>query len=103
MTWSNDSTRMVLVRGYAPDGAIERTVVVPIDGSGGAVELVCPTLSVANCGDGWSWSPDDGSLLGGLDMDTPSARYLIADPATGRVTEMPWTANGEGSWQRVAP
>ena len=65
------------------------------------MELVCPTIGVGNRGDSWTWSPDDESLLGGLALDGPSARYLLADPVTGQVTELPWSANGEGSWQRV--
>jgi hypothetical protein len=102
MAWSNDSRRMVLVRGYPPDGSIERTVVVPIDGTGASIELVCPS-EVASCGEGWSWAPDDRSLLGGIEGDGTTTRYVTADPVTGRVTELPWTANSDGSWQRVAP
>lgn len=103
MAWSNDSTRMVLVRGFPPDGSIVRTVVVPIDGTGASLELVCPTSEVASCGEGWSWAPDDRSLLGGIEGDGTTSHYVTADPATGRVTETPWTGDGEGSWQRVAP
>ncbi len=101
--WSNDSTRMIVDRGYAPDFSNDRSAVVSIDGTGGSVELVCPEIGGGTCGGGWSWSPDDASLLGSLDADTPTARHVLADPATGRVTEMPWSASGEGSWQRVGP
>lgn len=101
--WSNDSTRMIVDRGYAPDFSNDRTAVVSTDGTSGSVELACPAIGGGTCGDGWSWSPDDGSLLGGLDLDQASARYLLADPATGRVTEVPWSASGAGSWQRVGP
>jgi hypothetical protein len=57
---------------------------------------------VTNCGEGWTWSPDDGTLLGGVGLEEQSARYLLADPVTGRVTEEPWTARGVGSWQRIS-
>jgi hypothetical protein len=100
--WSNDSTRIIVDRGYAPDGSVVRTAVVPIDQTGRSVEIDCPTVGATDCGGLWSsWSPDDASLLGSIDADQPTARHLLADPTTGRVTEMPWAASGEGSWQRV--
>lgn len=100
--WSNDSTRIVVDRGYAPDGSVVRTAVVAIDQAGGSVEIDCPTVGVTDCGGVWnSWSPDDASLLGSIDADQPTAHHLLADPITGRVTELPWSASGEGSWQRV--
>ena len=68
-----------------------------------SVELMCPALGGGTCGDGWTWSPDDASLLGVIDADGPSAHYVLADPATGIVTDTPWPAGGDSSWQRVGP
>ena len=100
--WSNDSKRIIVDRGYARTD--DRTYRGGADRRDRAsVELVCPTIGVGSCGDGWSWSPNDDSLLAGLDLDGPSARYVLADPVTGRVTELPWSASGQGSWQRVGP
>jgi len=101
--WSNDSTKMIVERGYATDLSDERMAVVSIDPTGGSKALECPTLGGGTCGGGWSWSPDDTSLLGVLDADGPSPHYLLADPGNGIVTETPWPAGGDSSWQRVGP
>jgi Tol biopolymer transport system component len=101
--WSNDSKRIVLDRGYAADQSHDRTVVLPVEGTGPSVELTCPALGVGNCGDNWIWSPNDDSLLGSVGTAGVPTRYVMADPATGTVTQMPWSATGDGSWQRVGP
>ena len=100
--WSNDSTRMIVGRGNAPDFSDDRTAVVPIDGTGTGVELTCPAIG-GTCGDRWTWSPDDASLLGVIGADGPTAHHVLADPATGIVTDTPWPAGGDSSWQRVGP
>lgn len=101
--WSNDSTRIIVDRAYDPALSKERIAVVPIDKSRRSLELDCPTLGGGTCGDAWTWSPDDASLLGVIGADGPSAHYVLADPATGIVTDTPWPAGGDSSWQRVGP
>lgn len=100
--WSNDSTRMLILRGYASDGSDDRIAAVGLDPTTRSVELDCGPLGLATCDGGWTWSPDDTQLLGVVDEGVGPDRYLKADPGTGIVTEAPWSATGHPSWQRIA-
>ena len=98
--WSNDGTRMVLSRGR---GGEEGEFVVNTSGEGKPVELACGPGRAISCSPGWIWSPDDSMLIGTTsDLTT---NYQLADPDTGRVTDLDWYGFDFGypAWQRVAP
>ena len=90
--------------GMRTDQSVEETAVVPIDGTGASVKLVCPTSATGPAAMAWSWSPDDDVAArrprDGLAVGPPPPRRS----RHGQVTvTMPWSAQGEGSWQRVGP
>ena len=74
-----------LVYGIADTGGVnERTLVVPADDPSTGVELRCGET----CADFWTWSPDDTRLFGSrFQEEDGTLLHLIADPATGTVTE----------------
>jgi hypothetical protein len=102
MVWSNDGTRLIITRVFAPAGERSAAVVVRVDG-GPAVEIDCPVAATADgCPYEWEWAPDDRSVLGfvtGLDANAPP---VLVDPFTGNTHPAPWAATGMTSWQRVA-
>ena len=102
--WSNDGTRLVVIRG---DGTAAQALIVPVTGDAPAVEITCGLSGVTGCPDShgvtWIWSPDDTVLVGTLSADDGSTTYYLADPETGRVTPTEWTGTGEPDWQRSAP
>jgi Tol biopolymer transport system component len=99
--WSNDGTRLVVIRGYGEDwtGPIAAAV-VPADGSGTGVE----TDQQSFLGDSTSeWAPDDVSILvmrlnPSGDPETP----LFIDPVTGAARPAPFPATSRSAWQRLA-
>jgi len=103
--WSNDGTRLVVIRG---DGTADQALIVPVTGDAPAVEITCDTSGVTGCPDninsvGWIWSPDDTVLVGTLSAEDGSTTYYLADPETGRMTPTEWAGTGEPDWQRSAP
>jgi len=102
-TWSNDGTRLVVTRFYSDDGSIPaRSAIVPVDRSSSGVEIACPPGAPADdCSADWRWSPDDTQLIGTLESRGRTAQFL-ADPTTGELRAVPWTANGHPAWQRLA-
>jgi Tol biopolymer transport system component len=105
-SWSNDSTRIVLHSAYDDyDGeGDERVAVFALDPATPSVQLDCRTVGLAVCPESWDWSPDDTQLFTVTPVgdESGAVRYLLADPATGTVTEAPWSGTGDASWQRVA-
>jgi Tol biopolymer transport system component len=101
-SWSNDSTRLVIQRFYGDEGD-ERVAVFALDPATPSVELDCRTVGLAACPEDWKWSPDDTQLFTAVEEESGAVRYLLADPATGIVTEAPWSGTGDASWQRVPP
>jgi dipeptidyl aminopeptidase/acylaminoacyl peptidase len=101
--WSNDGRRTVIDSGLG-----EVVSVVSTGGDGDAVELACGDIG---CPGSWTWSPDDSMLVGTLPPDdsgeggTSRVTTLLADPASGEVTELDWDVdlNDPQQWQRVAP
>ncbi len=102
--WSNDGTRLAIVRGYSPRSDEDVVVaVVPVDGSGPGVETARGLL--ASWPSRFEWAPDDSAILltqGVQDPDQPLQQLLI-DPDTGDARPAPWTATAPPAWQRVAP
>jgi Tol biopolymer transport system component len=101
--WSNDGTRLVVVRGEAADGTGERVLIMSVAGDAPPVEMACEPTGENKCADEWIWSPDDTMLLGVTSLDDGSTQYQLADPDTGQVTQTNWTGTGEPDWQRSAP
>ncbi len=100
--WSNDGTRLVVVRGYATRNQDVALAVLPADGSTVGVESgrgltgCCNTVS--------AWAPDDTSILmSPEDLAGDFKPQLLLDPFTGASRPTPWTAISEPAWQRIAP
>jgi dipeptidyl aminopeptidase/acylaminoacyl peptidase len=104
LAWSNDGTRLAIMRGYGP--FFERTVVavVPADEGGLGVETDPSILA------GWEgsfdleWAPDDSViLLTRTASDEQPAEQVLIDPRNGEFHEMPWKTVSPPAWQRIAP
>jgi len=99
--WSNDGTRLVVNRGYTPDGQAFQPAVVPADGSGPGVDI---QYRSANCCAVLEWAPDDTWILG-----TPEDTYgtaldqVLLDPVAGTTRTVPWKTVSDPSVQRLAP
>lgn len=103
MVWSNDGTRLIITRVYGGSGDRTRSAIVPVDGSGLGIEIDCPTTTLGEaCAVEWSWSPDDGSLLGTVSIDD-KPQQILADSSTGAVRPLTLTTDSSPAWQRLAP
>jgi hypothetical protein len=100
--WSNDGTRLAVVRGFAMFNEDMVLAAVPADGAGVGVETEHGLTGC--CGTVSEWSPDDTSILttpiNGMGTPTPQ---LLWDPVTGTSRPAPWAATSKPAWQRVAP
>jgi hypothetical protein len=102
--WSNDGTRIFLVRAYTPDNDDVRPVVLPADGSSVGVEISLDGGAERECCAAWLWSPDDSKILGrpgGIEGDP--VRQVILDPEAGDSSPAPWGSSSDPTWQRLAP
>jgi hypothetical protein len=104
-SWSNDGTRLLVIRGHAPDGADGRPVAIPVDGHSTGVEIdwsssvMSPTDPLA-----WEWAPDDRSILGTpTDENGAYLDQVLLDPVAGTFRTLPWRSVSLPSWQRIAP
>jgi dipeptidyl aminopeptidase/acylaminoacyl peptidase len=112
-SWSNDGTRMLVVRGYAPDEAGARPVAIPVDGHDTGVEIewlstvMSPTDPWA-----WEWAPDDSLILGaptnergayGDQVLLGPVDQVLLDPVAGTSRTLPWSSVSLPSWQRITP
>ena len=102
--WSNDGTRLLVLRGYTPDTKDVRPVVIPADGSSLGVEFRKTGPLNEGCCPSWEWSPDDTSILGmPVHESGEPGQQVILDVATGRFDAAPWTSTSDPTWQRLAP
>jgi hypothetical protein len=102
--WSNDGTRLHLVRGYTGEWDDTRAVIVPADGSGIGFEVGFPETIQGGCCYAWEWSPDDSMVLGKrIDAFGRPAQQVIIDVATRTIRPAPWTSAGDPVMQRRAP
>jgi Tol biopolymer transport system component len=102
--WSNDSTRIVVTRGYSTHNQEMTLAVLPADGSGSAVGVETARGLTGCCDTLLEWAPDDKSILvSPEDLDQVIQPQLLLDPATGLTRATPWAAIGDPAWQRVAP
>lgn len=102
--WSNDGTRIFVVRGYTGDNTSVRPAVLPADGSSVGFEIAFSGTAEAGCCSTWSWSPDDSKVLGRsasvLNQPLPQ---VILDPIARESRAAPWTSTSDPAWQRLAP
>ena len=103
-SWSNDGSRIFLVRGYTGGFDDVRPAVLPADGSSVGVEIAFTGTAERDCCSSWMWSPDDTQIIGrpGGTAGTP-VRQMILDPNTATALPAPWTSPSDPTWQRLAP
>jgi Tol biopolymer transport system component len=100
--WSNDGTRLVVVRGYTGGNEDVRAAIVPVDGSSTGDELDIDGTINDGCCVSLEWAPDDQKILA-----TPMAAggvlpQVLIDIKTGTSTPVPWAAKSDPAWQRRA-
>jgi dipeptidyl aminopeptidase/acylaminoacyl peptidase len=101
--WSNDGTRIFLVRGYTSGFEDVRPAVLPADGSTVGVEIPLDGTAERDCCAAWIWSPDDSKILGRPGGTTGDPlRQVILDPVAGESRPVPWASTSDPAWQRVA-
>ena len=101
--WSNDGTRLAIVRGYGPYYEDTRAAIVPVAGTSAGIEVREAGNVNLECCSAWSWAPDDSVVLGA--PTDPTGRFkghILIDPTTGATHDAPWTATSGPAWQRVA-
>jgi Tol biopolymer transport system component len=100
--WSNDGTRLAIVRGYSASGDGDVVVaVVPADGGPAGVATARSIL--ASWPAGIAWAPDDTAVLVTQPSTAgPTATPLLIDPQTGAARPAPWMTSSEPGWQRLA-
>ena len=100
--WSNDSTRIIVTRGYSTRNQEMTLAVLPADGSTVGIETA---RGLTGCCDTvLDWAPDDKSILvSPEDLSGNFLPQLLLDPATGLTRPTPWAAIADPAWQRIAP
>jgi Tol biopolymer transport system component len=102
--WSNDGTRLFLVRGYSIGTDAARPAIVPADGSSLGVEIPYPGSLVSGCCGYFEWAPDDSMILGRpADGSGRPGQQIIIDPNSHAHRTAPWTSTSDPAWQRRAP
>ncbi len=103
-SWSNDGTRLLVMRGYTGGMEQSRPVALPVSGNGFGIEIPysggvgTPDVSA------WEWAPDDTSVLGTpIDASGATLPQLLLDPVAGTSRTPPWASVSQPSWQRLAP
>lgn len=103
-TWSNDGTRIALVRGYADAYEDVTAAIVPADGSAPAVETSHGLSLIKGCCAVLEWAPDDSTILWAAASEGETLeKQVFIDPNTGEVTPAPWSTTSDPAWQRLAP
>jgi len=101
-SWSNDGTRMLVIRGYTGSADIGRPAAVPVDGSGVGVEIPYPGGMSTAPTSAWGWAPDDSSILGTpVNSSGAFLDQVLLDPAAGTFRALPWASVSQPSWQRL--
>ncbi len=103
-SWSNDGTRMLVIRGYSAGDEQARPAAVPVDGSATGVEIPYPGGMSPTDTTAWEWAPDDSSILGTPATASGTALdQVLLDPVKGTFRTPTWTSVSDASWQRLAP
>jgi Tol biopolymer transport system component len=101
--WSNDGTKLLVIRGYSGGYEEGVAVAVPVDGSSPGVEIDFPGVINAECCSTWEWAPDDSMILGTpTDVTGRRLEQVLLDPVAGSYRILPWTTTSYPSWQRLA-
>jgi WD40-like Beta Propeller Repeat len=101
--WSNDGTRLFVVRGYTSFYDDVRPVVIPADGSSPGIEIPYQGIVNDECCATWEWAPDDSKILGTpADATGQPRQQVIVDPLTSEFRQAPWSSTSDPAWQRVA-
>jgi hypothetical protein len=104
LSWSNDGTRLLAIRGYTGGFEESRAVAIPVDGSGFGIEIEYPGVIQPACCSVWEWAPDDSWILGTPTSDTGAfLDQVLLDPVAGTSRTLPWKSVSQPSWQRLAP
>jgi dipeptidyl aminopeptidase/acylaminoacyl peptidase len=102
--WSNDGTRLLLIRGYSGGVDQARPVAIPVDGSGTGIEIPYPGGMENTSPSDWEWAPDDSVILGTpADASGNLLDQVLLDPVGGTSRTLPWASVSRPSWQRLAP
>jgi dipeptidyl aminopeptidase/acylaminoacyl peptidase len=100
--WSNDGTRLAVIRGYASHNEDVRVAIVPADGSGVGIETRAKLTGC--CDNAMEWAPSDSAvLLLPEDLDGTFVSQILVDPTTGTTTTASWGATSLPTWERRAP
>jgi Tol biopolymer transport system component len=100
--WSNDGTRLAVIRGYGPHNEDVRVAILPADGSGTGIES---QHAITGCCDNqMEWAPDDSAiLLMPEDRNGAPTELNLVDALTGKATAAAWGDTSLSSWQRRVP
>jgi Tol biopolymer transport system component len=103
-SWSNDGTRLLVIRGHTGDLTQSRPVAIPVAGSGFGIEIpYTGGIGTPDVSD-WEWAPDDTSILGTpADASGNLLDQVLLDPVYGTSRTLPWASVSQPSWQRLAP
>jgi len=101
--WSNDGTRLHVVRGYIGGWDDTRAAIVPADGSSVGIEVRYTGPILGGCCYSWEWSPDDTMVIGKpIDASGRAAQQVIIDVASGTIRTAPWTTADDPAIQHQA-
>ena len=103
-SWSNDGTKVLVIRGYSAGGEQAQPAAVPVDGSATGVEIPYPGGMSPTDTTAWVWAPDDSSILGTpADISGTALDQVLLDPVDGTFRTLAWNSVSAPSWQRLAP
>jgi Tol biopolymer transport system component len=89
--------KWVLMWRVPPDGGQGHIALFPADGSGTPRSIGPKVVGTAH----WSWAPDSTKVLLNY-HDAAEGDEGVIDVATGAFTTLPWSADSEPDWQRMA-
>ena len=108
LSWSNDGTRLLVIRGDGPDHAGARPAIIPVDGHDTGIEIDWPSTMMGPTEPlAWEWAPDNSLILGTpVDENDANLEQVLLDPVASTSRTLPWNSDSDESvpsWQRIAP
>ena len=102
--WSNDGSKLLVLRGYGPAYEDVRAVVIPADGRSTGIEIPYDGVINRECCAAFEWAPDDSRILvTPSDSGGEPLQQVIIDPRTGAAETAPWATTSDPAWQRTGP